>query len=272
MTEVAVDSGFAMLLEKIERERGFACASYKQNCLRRRIKTRMRVRQADTYDEYIGVLDRDAEEMDRLVDALTINVTRFFRNRPVWDLLALHVIPSLWSAQIDQIRVWSAGCATGEEPLSIAMLFHRHMAVNGMLSQVGRLHIVGTDVDEGVIKAAARACYSEADLEEIDPELRRRYFTETPPFQPRPGVQQLVDYVRHDLLSDPFPAVPQHLIMCRNVLIYFDRPTQQQVMERFRACLAPGGYLVLGKVESLLGASWGFERIAARERIFKKLR
>jgi chemotaxis methyl-accepting protein methylase len=271
MTATVVESGFVPLLEKIERERGFACASYKHSCLRRRIKTRMRAKGMDTYESYMNLLDREPREMDRLVDALTINVTRFFRNRAVWDLVATHVVPSLWFSERESIRVWSAGCATGEEALTAAILFHRHAAVNGMLAQIDRVSITGTDVDAGAVQAATRATYSEADVAELGTELRHRYFQEAAPFEPAAGVRRLVRYVRHDLLKDPYPTEPQDVIICRNVLIYFDRAVQQQVIDGFRDALAPGGYLILGKVESLLAASRAFERVAGRERIFRKV-
>lgn len=271
MIDIAVESGFATLLAKVERERGFACASYKQSCLRRRIKTRMRAMRVDTYESYMDVLDREPREMDRLVDALTINVTRFFRNPAVWDVVATQVVPSVWFSELDSIRVWSAGCATGEEALTAAILFHRHAAVNGMLSQLNRLSVVGTDVDPLAVQAAARGDYTEADVAEVEPDLRRRYFSAEAPYRVAAGVEACVRYARHDLLKDPYPSEPQHLIICRNVLIYFDRAVQQQVIEQFRASLAPGGYLVMGRVESLLGASRAFERVSARERIFRKV-
>jgi chemotaxis methyl-accepting protein methylase len=271
MTDGVVQAGFETLLDKLERERGFASASYKQSFLLRRIRTRMRSQGALSYESYIAALDRDPREMDRLVEALTINVTRFFRNRPVWDAVAEHVVPSVWGSEIETIRVWSAGCATGEEALTMAMLFHRHAAINGMLGQMGRLAVTGSDVDGDAVAAATRGCYSDADLAELDPELRRRYFSAEPPFRPAEGIRRCVRFARHDLLRDPDPTEPQHIILCRNVLIYFERSVQQQLIERFREALAPGGYLILGKVESLLGAGSSFQRVAAKERIFRKL-
>ena len=271
MTTVETEAGFDALLEKVERERGFACASYKHTCLRRRIKTRMRSRGADTYEAYARLLDREPREMDRLVAALTINVTRFFRNHHVWETITARVVPAVWSSEIENLRVWSAGSATGEEAWSIAMLFHRHAAVSGMLSQIGRLAVTGTDIDDAVIQAATRGAYSEADLAEVAPDLRGRYFTPTVPFEPVAGIRRLVRFQRHDLLKDPYPSEPQHVIICRNVLIYFDREAQDQVIARMRDSLAPGGYLILGKVESLLGSASAFERVAPRERIFRKV-
>lgn len=265
-----LDAALTGLLQKIERERGFCCAAYKEACLERRIRTRMRSKGIESYDAFTALLDREPREMDRLIDILTINVTRFFRNAHVWDAIDASVVPDLWRSQIETVRVWSAGSASGEEAYSMAILFHRHAAVQGMLSQIGRVVVTGTDVDANAVRAANRASYTAADLKEVPAELRARYFTDAAPYRPSPGVRRLVRFVTHDLLKDPYPAAPQHVIICRNVLIYFDRAVQQQVIGRFRESLEPGGYLILGKVETLLDTP-GFERVAARERIFRKV-
>jgi chemotaxis methyl-accepting protein methylase len=267
---VAPDPGFAGLLEKIERERGFCCAAYKTGCLERRIRTRMRAKSVGSYEAFSALLDREPREMDRLVDMLTINVTRFFRNAHVWDAIRAIVVPDLWRSQIETVRVWSAGSASGEEAYSMAMLFHRHAAVEGMLNQIGRVVVTGTDVDANAVRAAKRGAYAAADLQEVPDDVRQRYFSDDAPYRPSPGVRRLVRFVTHDLLKDPYPAAPQHIIICRNVLIYFDRAVQQQVIGRFRESLEPGGYLILGKVETLLGTP-GFERVGVKERIFRKV-
>jgi chemotaxis methyl-accepting protein methylase len=261
--------GFAWLLEKVERERGVSCAGYKETCLQRRVRTRMRLKGADSFEAYAAILDREPRELDRLVGTLTINVTRFFRNRAVWDAIAAEVVPTVWRAEIDTIRVWSAGCATGEEAFSIAMLFHRLAAVEGMLGQIGRVVVTGTDVDAEVVRRATRATFAAANLDETPAEVRQRYFTAEAPMRPSPGIRKMVRFAHHDLLSHPYPAAPQHVILCRNVLIYFERNVQQQVIARLRDALAPGGFLILGKVESLLGTT-GFERVAPGERIFRR--
>lgn len=272
MTLAATDPGFEALLERIERDRGFACGSYKHTCVQRRIRTRMRAREAASYEEYLTLIDRDPREMDRLVDALTINVTRFFRNRAVWDSIAGVVVPSLWGAELRDVNVWSAGCASGEEAYSLAMLFHRHAAVSGMLPQIDRVAVTGTDVDAGALREAQAAQFPDAALVEVPEELRDRYFPASHPFQPAEGVRRMVQFRQHDLLRGPFPGPRQHLVMCRNVLIYFERTVQEQVIRHLQDSLEPGGYLILGKVESLLGGTRrGFEPVAQRERIFRKI-
>ena len=269
------DREFAELTRKISRDRGFACARYKERCLRRRIAVRMRARGVQTYADYARVLETDAAEYDRLIDALTINVTKLFRNWPVYEALAARVIPTLWSSEAPRLHVWSAGSSSGEEAYSIAILFHRHAMATGTLSQIKRLEIVGTDIDRASLAAAARGEFAEGDFAETPPELRARYFSPTAPFTITPDIAQLVRFERRDLLEQDPPAVVAggfHLITCRNVLIYFDRDTQERLFERFHRALLPGGYLLLGKVETLLGpARTRFAPIDARERIFRRL-
>src|SRR5581483_5289366 len=117
---------FHELTHKISGERGFVCASYKEKCLRRRIAVRMRARGVHTYRDYARVLDADAGEYERLLDTLTINVTKLFRNWEAYAALAEHVVPVLWHREAPQIPVWSAGCSSGDEPYSLAILFHRY--------------------------------------------------------------------------------------------------------------------------------------------------
>src|SRR3954471_16470690 len=127
---------FLGLTRKISVERGFGCASYKEKCLRRRIAVRMRARGVHTYADYARILDADAAEYDRLLDALTINVTKLFRNWEVYASLAASVVPALLARYQARIRVGSAGCASGEEPYSLAILFHRYAIEHGLESRL----------------------------------------------------------------------------------------------------------------------------------------
>ncbi|HEU4566144.1 MAG TPA: protein-glutamate O-methyltransferase CheR, partial [Gemmatimonadaceae bacterium] len=232
---------------------------------------RMRARGVHAYGDYMRILEGDAREFDLLLDALTINVTKLFRNWDVFDTIARSVIPELWTRLEGPIHVWSAGCASGEEPYSLAILFHRHAAERGELHRLGRVTIHATDIDRGSLATAARACYGAAAFADTPPELRAAYFSREEPAAVASEARRLVRVARHDLLLDPPPARELHLIVCRNVIIYFDRATQESLFERFHDALAPGGYLVLGKVETLLGSARS--RLAAvhpRERIFRR--
>jgi chemotaxis methyl-accepting protein methylase len=273
MVEERTAGDFEELTRKISSERGFGCASYKEKCLRRRIAVRMRARGVHTYHDYARILDDDAAEYDRLLDALTINVTKLFRNWEVYASIAANVVPELWHRQTPSIRVWSAGCSSGDEPYSLAILFHRYAATQGMLAQLGRVDILGTDIDRQVLAAAERGEFEEGDFADTPPDLRSRYFNPEAPFAVAPAVRRMVHFERRDLLASPPPTSggPFDLIVCRNVLIYFDRETQERLFDAFHAALVPNGFLVLGKVETLLGqARARFAAVDARERIFRK--
>ena len=266
-----LDREFEELTRKISRDRGFACASYKEKCLRRRIAVRMRARGVHSYADYARVLDSDTTEYDRLLDALTINVTKLFRNWSMYEQLAEVVVPSLWKLDTRSIHIWSAGCSSGEEPYSLAILFHRYASQHGQLSRADRIDVLGTDIDRASLNAAELGQFTEPAFDETPAELRERYFS-TLPFTIVSAVKRLVRFQRRDLL-DEFPIVPGgfQLITCRNVLIYFDRETQERLLMRFHEALAPDGFLVLGKVETLLGPVRSrFAAVDARERIFRR--
>ncbi len=262
MTTPVPTGDIGSLLAKIER-RGLRVTSYKEPCLRRRLAVRMRARGVHTYDAYAAVLDADPGELDRLLDALTINVTRFFRNSETYAVLQRVVLPDL-AAKNRPVAVWSAGCATGEEPLSLAILCRER--------GLARVRIDATDLDPGALAVLSKAEYGAPAVEEVPADLLGRYFTPGPPFTVAPAARRLVRPIRHDLTRDPAPEPPYDLITCRNVVIYFDRPTQERLFQRFHEALVPGGWLLLGKVETLFGpARQAFQVVDARERLFRRL-
>jgi chemotaxis methyl-accepting protein methylase len=271
MTAIEVDrDGFAALTDKIARERAFGCASYKEKCLRRRIAVRMRARGVHRFADYAALLDHDAVEYERLLDALTINVTKLFRNWSTFDAVSRLVVPILWEGAARPIRVWSAGCSSGEEPYSLAILFHQHAAEQGKSADGSRVQVVASDIDRASLDSARRGQFAEAAFADTPTDLRRRYFSVRPPFEVAPEIRPLVSFERRDLIVDPPPS-GMHLIACRNVLIYFDRTTQETLFQRFHDALAPGGFLVLGKVETLLGPTRSlFSAVDPRERIFRR--
>jgi chemotaxis protein methyltransferase CheR len=261
---------FQELLSKIAAERQFHCQHYKEKCLRRRIGVRLRARGLHSYADYARLLDGDAHEYDKLLDTLTINVTKLFRNWETWEAIADLVIPAIWQGASRQLFVWSAGCSSGEEAYSLAVLMHRHASTIRETARLSRVDILGTDIDRESLRAATRGVFDEDAFTDTPDELRTAYFTPTPPFAVRSEVKSLVRFERRDLIrGDPPSGV--HLIACRNVIIYFDRATQEQLFVRFHEALLPGGFLVLGKVETLLGATRSlFEPVDARERIFRR--
>ncbi|MGH7689466.1 MAG: CheR family methyltransferase [Gemmatimonadaceae bacterium] len=263
------DEEFQALLDKISRDRGFRCASYKTTCLRRRVGVRMRARGLHRYLDYAGLLDTDATEYDLLLDALTINVTKLFRNPEVYRAILREVIPAVWDAGPSHMRIWSAGCASGEEPYSLAALFHLYAAERGQLDRLHRVEVLGTDIDRRSLAAADRGEFEERDFSETPEAWRAAYFASAPPFTVVPELRRLVKFREHDLLREAPPQIGNDLIVCRNAIIYFDRASQEHLFETFYSALAPGGFLVLGKVETLFGrARQLFRSVDARERIF----
>jgi len=251
------ERAFAALTEKISRERGVSCGSYKDKCLKRRIAVRMRARGVHTYEDYGTILDRDAHEYQELLDALTINVTKFFRNVETWNALRPYL--DALARRRPQLRIWSAGCASGEEPYTIAVLL-AEVSVPGVID--------ATDVDRLSLERTRQAKYPDAAFTEMPATLKRRYFRDGQPVEP---VRAIVRVHEHDLTREPPPHPPYDLVVCRNVVIYFERQAQERLFQVFVDALAPGGVLLLGKVETLFGpARERLTLVDPRERIYTK--
>ena len=258
------------LKEQIRRDVGFFCDGYKEHCLRRRIAVRMRARGMHTYAEYADLLLADAHEYQKLRDAVTINVSKFYRNPEVWRVVDQLVLPELFAVR-KPLKVWSAGCAGGEEPYTIAMMLREHAARTGNEAGLARFDVLGTDIDDQSLETAQRAEYSTFAFTDISAESRRRWF-EPPEFtRVKPEIRDAVRFDTTDLILADFPAGYYNLIFCRNVIIYFERAIQEMLFQKFHQALAPGGFLVLGKVETLFGKSAAlFKPVSQRERVFVK--
>lgn len=258
-----------VLKDQILRAVGFQCDSYKEKCLRRRIAVRMRARGLHTYGEYARLLHTDNTEYHRLLDTLTINVSKFYRNPEVWQQLDEHVLPELYALNSARLNIWSAGCAGGEEPYTAAMVCHDYAQAHG--HDPDKHRVLGTDIDTTVMAFAERAEYSAFAMTDIPAELQARWFDIGTSYRLKPEARKHVRFEKLDLLQDEYPT-RQHLIFCRNVIIYFERPLQEALFRRFADALVPGGFLVLGKVEALFGgAASSFRTVSARQRIFRKL-
>jgi chemotaxis protein methyltransferase CheR len=266
----AEDPGFAALARKISGA-GFAVEAYKDKCMRRRIAVRMRACGVHTYADYQALLDRSPTEYERLRDALTINVTRFYRNADTWNLLRRDLIPRLCAAS-GAIRVWSAGCSSGEEAYTIAILAAEHLDRAGRSTELDRLVVDATDIDRLSLERAEAARYRPENLAEMPPELINRYLEPVgPELQVVARVRRRVFVRRVDLNSAPAPRRDYHMVVCRNVLIYFDRPMQERLLQTFTDSLVPGGYLVLGKVETLFGTVRDrLLLVDPRERVYRR--
>jgi chemotaxis methyl-accepting protein methylase len=261
------------LLAQVERERGIDLSQYRLSYVERRLGTRLRALGLLTYRQYGQFLSEHPEEYTRLLDTLTVNVTDFFRDPPVWKVIRGEVIPSILNAKADNgqrgLRVWSAGCATGEEAYSIAMAFLAAMP-EGKPSFM--LNVTGTDLDPVALATAQAAEYDLAKLEHVAAPDRVR-FVETvgKRFKVRPEVTEHVRFRKLNLFSDE-PPMAVDLILCRNVFIYFTREQQERITNVFHHALARGGHLVLGRTEKMaVGALGGFEPVSSKERIYRKV-
>lgn len=264
------DPALAKLVGQIARARGFTCDAYKESCLRRRLAVRMRACGVHTFEEYGRVLESDAAEYDRLLDTLTINVTKLYRNRETWDVLSQRYLPELWDRRAGALRCWSAGCASGEEPYTLALLLleiARSRQVDGRVL----LRIDATDIDVASLERAKGGRYGQQAFDELPGNLAERYFSGDRERSISAEARAIVRYRRHDLLRDPPPDPPYDLILCRNVVIYFERPAQERLFNVFADALTGGGLLVLGKVETIFGAARSrLELDDVRERIYRR--
>lgn len=275
MSEPSEELAFRALTDKITRARGICCDAYKDRCLKRRIAVRMRARGVHSFTEYSRVLDGDAHEYDRLLDALTINVTKFFRNPETWAALAPY-LTERWRATDGAVVAWSAGCASGEEPYTIAIALAEVARTARASERLARARVIATDIDRVCLERAQAARYPESAFSEMPHEFARRWLEAPAPDgtrAPVAAIRALVDVQRLDLTAGRPPEVVDgfDLIVCRNVVIYFDRSTQERLFDRFAQALKPAGLLVLGKVETLLGpARERLRLLDARERLYQR--
>jgi len=264
------DRAFARLSSHISAAAGLGLGAYKDRCLKRRILVRMRACGVHDWEDYRRLLDREPEEVPRLLAALTINVTRFYRNPEAWRRLSEDFLPGLLAAREGGVVAWSAGCASGEEPHTLGMVLAE--AARQGRADLARCRIDATDLDLASLEAARAARYPARAFEEAPPGIMERYTAVVD--QERevsPRVRALIRFARHELTLGPPPDPPYDLIVCRNVVIYFDRPTQDALFARFVDALRPGGLLMLGKVETLVGPAREALRLEdARERIYRR--
>jgi two-component system, chemotaxis family, CheB/CheR fusion protein len=260
---------FEALLEFLKRNRGFDFTGYKRTTLQRRVQKRLETVGLDGYESYLELLERDQDEFTQLFNTLLINVTRFFRDDSPWTFLAQEIVPALIARRGDTapLRVWSAGCASGEEAYSLAMVLAEALGPDRFRE---RVKIYATDVDDEALAAARAAIYSEKQVEDVPPALRAKYF------EPLDGhfvftkdLRRSVIFGRNDLVQDA-PISRIDLLVCRNTLMYFNSETQAGILARFHFALADHGVLFLGRAETLLTQSSAFVPIDLKRRIFGK--
>ncbi|MFN8469125.1 MAG: CheR family methyltransferase [Caldilineaceae bacterium] len=257
------------ILAQLRVRTGHDFSGYKEATLLRRIARRMQLLQLNTLGDYLNRLRQDAEEVDALYRDVLIHVTEFFRDAEAWSVLANDILPQLFEGKgpDDAVRVWTVGCATGEEAYSAAILLLEHA---GQLNRPPQIQVFASDLGRIALDFARKGIYPEAIAADVPEARLNRYFVhENSHYQVRSEVRELVLFTPHNLLQDP-PFSKLDLVICRNVLIYLQRPVQEHVFEAFHYALRPTGFLFLGSAESTYGVTELFETVDKRHRLYRR--
>ncbi|PSF35440.1 chemotaxis protein CheR [Aphanothece hegewaldii CCALA 016] len=276
------------LLNYLKNSRGCDLTGYKRSSLLRRFRFRMQQININSYQEYLKYLQNNSEEWLTLLNTVLINYTGFFRDRSSWDYLAKEIIPKIIASKQknESIRVWVAGCASGEEVYSLVMLWAEALGIESCLE---RVQFYATDIDEEAIKEARQATYQSNPVRELSPDddptldivphteltgispyLLNKYFQhhkDSYTFDPQ--LRRTIIFARHDLVKNA-PISKIDLLVCRNVLIYFTPEYQATIFVRFHFALKDTGFLFLGKAESIINNRAIFTPISLKHRIYAK--
>lgn len=260
--------GLERLLRYLREARMFDFTGYKRGTLSRRVDKRMQQIGIASHEDYIDFLEVHPEEFEELFNTILINVTSFFRDPETWEVLRETVIPEIVGRQQnDPIRVWSAGCASGQEAFSAVMLLAERLEIEGVRN---RVKVYATDLDNEALERARVASFSAREVEMVPPELLERYFQQNASgYLFSNDLRRSVIFGRHDLLQDA-PISRTDLLLCRNTLMYFNADVQAQLINRLHFSVADSGFLLLGKVE-MLSQQDLFQAIDPRHRLFQKV-
>jgi len=245
------DDEFAAITALLRERRQFDLEQYKDRCIRRRIAKRLRACKVTDVSAYLHRLNIDKEELDNLLATISIHVSQFFRNPDTYRIIEQKILPDLCrrarAAGRSELTIWSAGCASGEEPYSLAMLIDARNA-NDM-----NFKVLASDISEPVLETARKGIYDTTRLKEVPQEVLSQYFLQTDGrYQLIDRVRDKVEFIRHNIMTDEeYPAAD--LILCRNVMIYFTREEQERILARFARALPEHGVLVLGRSETMTG-------------------
>lgn len=267
--EAATDPAFGRLLDKLAEEHNFDFREYKTVSLARRIRARLHRVHVDSFESYLTYLDRHADEHVALFNTILINVTGFLRDAEAWKALAADVLPRLVedAAASGSLRIWSAGCSSGEEAYTLAMLVAEEL---GDRAADVNVKIYATDVDDDALQTARHGLYRLDDLRDVPPALLETYFSrEGQAYRVRRDVRRWCIFGHHNVAQDP-PMSHVDLLVCRNVLIYVTSELQERILTRFHYAVRERGFLFLGRSESLLARSRWFTAFAPKARIFER--
>jgi len=260
---------YKMLVDYISKMIGIDGNIYKDRPFKRRLMVRMRATQKNSFIEYLELLKKDNEELDKLKETLTINVTRFFRNRETFDYLYEQIFPPFIRGK-EKIKILSVGCSTGEEVYTLSIIFKKLTERYNF-----KYEIVGIDVDDDAIKKAEIGMFKDYSLIEVKEKEKDIYFKKIGEYYSiLPSLKENVFFKVIDIKDETilFTLGKFDFIICRNVLIYFSKMFQNKIFNTFYELLFPNGILVLGKVEILTGNSKNlFKPLNVKERVFLRI-
>ncbi|HYC32017.1 MAG TPA: CheR family methyltransferase [Gemmatimonadales bacterium] len=263
------DPAWPALLQYLQTARGFDFQGYKPNTLGRRIRKRVGAIGIRSFAAYQDYLEVHQEEFDILFNTILINVTGFFRDPPAWEAVRALALPAIAGGNADRpVRVWSAGCASGEEAYTIAMLLAEYLGVDAYRE---RVKIYATDLDEDALDTARHAAYTPHQVAGMPADMLERYFESVNgTYVFRSDLRRQVIFGGHDLINDA-PISRIDLLVCRNTLMYFNAETQAKVLARFQFALNEGGFLLLGRSETLMNYGGAFTPVDMKWRLSRKV-
>jgi two-component system CheB/CheR fusion protein len=264
------DVDFENLLQYLRSNRGFDFTGYKRSTLMRRVTKQMQYLNIESFANYQDYLEVHPDEFKALFNTILINVTAFFRDPLAWEYLAKDIIPNILrnKQKNEQIRIWSAGCASGEEAYTLAIILGEILGIEDFRH---RIKIYATDIDEEALNQARQASYSVKNIQGVPLELRDKYFDlVNKNYIFHQDLRRAVIFGRHDLLQDA-PISRLDILVCRNTLMYFNSETQGRIINRFHFALNDHGYLFLGKAEMLVTHANLFTPINLKDRVFAKV-
>jgi chemotaxis protein methyltransferase CheR len=242
------NTAFQKVKRMVAESAGLNTSGYREEYLRRRFEIRLKATGTETYARYIIYLRKHPEEFTNLLNDLTINYTNFFRDADVYNHLEKKLLPKLFLSK-NPVKIWSAGCASGEEPYSLAILAHK---ILGRRVGLHPVTIFASDIDKDALAKASRGVYHARQLT-MEQRLIDEFFTkEGEDYRVNDNLRNLIRFSQFDLMKTPV-LVNLDLILCRNVMIYFSKEGQQHIHMNFYHALRPGGYFITGKSEILSG-------------------
>ena len=217
---------------------------YKEKQMRRRIDTLITKNKITSYDDYVKLIKSNPEKFEEFVNFLTINVSEFYRNPEQWEVLDKDVFSILVQKFGKSLKVWSAACSTGDEPYSLVMALSRHVPLSN-------IKIIATDIDKQVLDKARMGLYNAKSISSVPEDFKKKYFTQVGgSYQISDEIKKCVEFKEHNLLKDPYPT-GCHLIVCRNVVIYFTEEAKDEIYRKFNQSLVKEGVLFIGSTEQI---------------------